>query len=93
MVRGTKGVGTLSLSIAFAHRHGPGMVCWQTSTAAGCDEYLDPGPWAIAGFALVVAGFVAQARGGPAGTARPCRRSMTAKVAKGRVAVSRVDAE
>jgi hypothetical protein len=56
------GVGAMSLLIAFGERHGPGTVCWRTATAAGCDQYLNPWPWAVAGVALVIAGFVAQAR-------------------------------
>jgi hypothetical protein len=56
------GVGAMSLYIAYLQRHGPGMVCWQTATESGCDEYLNPWPWLVAGATFVVAGLVAQAR-------------------------------
>jgi hypothetical protein len=56
------GLGVMSLLIAFGERHGPGTVCWQSATAAGCDQYLNPWPWAVVGIVLVVAGLVAQAR-------------------------------
>jgi hypothetical protein len=56
------GVGALSLYIAFLQRQGPGTVCWQTATAAGCDEYLNPLPWLVVGVALVAGGIGAQVR-------------------------------
>jgi hypothetical protein len=56
------GIGALLLYVAFVQRHGPGMVCWQTATASGCDEYGNPWPWVVAGAALVVTGLVAQIR-------------------------------
>ena len=55
------GVGVTLLYIAYVQRRGPGTTCWQTATAAGCDE-LNPLPWLIAGAALVLLGFIAQAR-------------------------------
>jgi hypothetical protein len=56
------GVGTVFLFIAYVQRRGPGTVCWQTASAAGCDEYLDPIPWLVVGVALVVTGFVIHLR-------------------------------
>jgi hypothetical protein len=56
------GAGGLALYVAYVQRHGPGTACWQTATASGCDQYLNPWPWLVVGAALVVAGFVAQAR-------------------------------
>ena len=53
------GVGVIALYVAFLQRQGPGTVCWETTTASGCDEYLNPWPWLIAGLVLVVAGVVA----------------------------------
>jgi hypothetical protein len=56
------GAGVTLLYIAYVQRRGPGTTCWQTATAAGCDEHLNPLPWLIAGAALVLLGFIAQAR-------------------------------
>lgn len=56
------GVGVMLLFVAFLQRRGPGTVCWQTATAAGCDEYLDPLPWLVAGLALLSAGLIAHSR-------------------------------
>jgi hypothetical protein len=50
------GVGAVSLFVAYLQRRGPGTVCWQTASEAGCEEYLDPFPWLVAGIALAVAG-------------------------------------
>jgi hypothetical protein len=55
------GVGVTLLYIAYVQRRGPGTTCWQTARAAGCDEHLNPWPWLIAGAALVILGFLAQA--------------------------------
>lgn len=55
------GVGLMSVYIAFVQRQGPGTVCWQTATASGCDEYLDPRPWLVAGLAMIVIAVVVQA--------------------------------
>ena len=55
------GAGLVSLYVAFVQRHGPGTVCWQTATASGCDEYLDPRPWLVAGLAMIVIAVVVQA--------------------------------
>jgi hypothetical protein len=56
------GAGVTLLYIAYVQRRGPGITCWQTATAGGCDEYLNPLPWLVAGAALVLLGFIAQAR-------------------------------
>jgi hypothetical protein len=53
------GVGVLLLYVAFVQRRGPGTVCWETATASGCDEYLNPWPWLAAGLVLVCVGVVA----------------------------------
>jgi hypothetical protein len=55
------GVGVLALYVAFVQRQGPGTVCWQTATASGCDEYLNPWPWLVAGVVLVCVGIAAHA--------------------------------
>ena len=52
------GVGVLLLYVAFVQRHGPGTVCWETATASGCDEYLNPWPWLVVGIVLVCVGVV-----------------------------------
>lgn len=56
------GVGMAALLVAFLQRRGPGTVCWQTTTASGCDDYLNPWPWLLVGLALVVTGVVLQVR-------------------------------
>jgi hypothetical protein len=56
------GVGLVSLYIAFVQRQGPGTVCWQRGTEAGCDEYLDPKPWLLVGLAMVVVAVVVHVR-------------------------------
>ena len=56
------GAGTLLLYVAWLQRDGPGTTCWHTATASGCDQYLNPLPWLVAGAVLVVAGFVAHGR-------------------------------
>ncbi|MEP6973207.1 MAG: hypothetical protein ABI869_03570 [Actinomycetota bacterium] len=56
------GAGLLALYVAFLQRRGPGTVCWQTATASGCDEYLNPWPWLVIGLVLVAVGIVAQVR-------------------------------
>jgi hypothetical protein len=53
------GAGLPLLLVAYIQRRGPGTVCWQSATAAGCDEYLDPRPWLAIGLAFVVCGIVA----------------------------------
>ncbi len=50
------GAGIPFLVVAYIQRKGPGTVCWDTGTASGCDEYLDPRPWLAIGVALIVAG-------------------------------------
>jgi len=52
------GVGLLLLAVAWIQRDGPGTTCWQTATASGCDQHLNPLPWLAAGVVLVAAGLV-----------------------------------
>ena len=52
------GVGSILLVVAYLQRKGPGTVCWHTATASGCDDYLNPWPWLVAGVALFAAGFI-----------------------------------
>jgi hypothetical protein len=56
------GAGVTLLYVAYVQRRGPGITCWQTATAGGCEEHLNPLSWLIAGAALVLLGFIAQAR-------------------------------
>ena len=56
------GAGALLLYVAWVQRAGPGTTCWQTQTASGCDQHLNPLPWLIAGIGLFVGGIAAQAR-------------------------------
>jgi uncharacterized membrane protein YhaH (DUF805 family) len=56
------GVGALLLYIAWVQRAGPGTTCWQTQTASGCDQHLNPLPWLLAGIVLFVGGIAAHAR-------------------------------
>ena len=53
------GAGLVLIYVAYVQRRGPGTVCWQTATASGCDEYLNPWPWLVVGITLVVAGILA----------------------------------
>ena len=53
------GIGLLALYVAYVQRTGPGTVSWQTATASGSDQYLDPRPWLAAGILLVAVGVVA----------------------------------
>jgi hypothetical protein len=62
------GAGLLLLYVAWVQRAGPGTTCWQTATASGCEEHLNPLPWLTAGLALTAAGFVGDARTRRAGT-------------------------
>jgi hypothetical protein len=50
------------LYVAYVQRRGPGTVCWHTATASGCDQYLNPWPWLVAGAAFVIVSFIAHAR-------------------------------
>jgi hypothetical protein len=50
------GAGVLAMYVAFVQRRGPGTVCWQTATASGCDDYLNPWPWLVFGLVLVCVG-------------------------------------
>ena len=56
------GAGALLLYVAWVQRAGPGTTCWQTQTASGCDQHLNPWPWLIAGIGLFVGGIAAHAR-------------------------------
>jgi len=56
------GVGALLLYVAWVQRAGPGTSCWQTATASGCDQHLNPLPWLIAGIATFIGGIVGHAR-------------------------------
>jgi hypothetical protein len=56
------GVGVLLLYVAWLQRAGPGPTCWQTASASGCDQHLNPLPWLLVGIALFVGGIVAHAR-------------------------------
>ena len=56
------GVGLVSIYVAYVQRRGPGTVCWQTTTAARCEEFLNPWPWLAVGVVLVCVGVVAHVR-------------------------------
>jgi hypothetical protein len=58
------GVGVLLLYVAWVQRAGPGMTCWQTATASGCDQHLNPVPWLVAGLATFIGGIVGNAQRG-----------------------------
>ena len=55
------GAGLLSLFVAWVQRDGPGTTCWQTATASGCDEHLNPIPGLVVGLALLVGSCAMQA--------------------------------
>ena len=46
------GAGVRFVYVAWIQRAGPGTTCWQTASASGCDQHLNPLPWAIAGVVL-----------------------------------------
>ncbi len=48
------GFGSVFLYVALLNRSGPGISCWKTAVASGCDEYLNPLPWVLVGFAFTV---------------------------------------
>jgi hypothetical protein len=56
------GVGALLLYVAWVQRAGPGTTCWQTQTASGCEQHLNPLPWLLAGIVLFFGGIAAHAR-------------------------------
>ena len=56
------GVGAMALAVAFLQRRGPGTVCWQTATAAGCDDFMNPWPWLAAGVILISVAFISFTR-------------------------------
>lgn len=61
------GAAGVSLFIAYVQRQGPGTTCWHTTTAAGCDQHLDPIPWLVIGLLLLIGAIVLQTRRGPDG--------------------------
>jgi hypothetical protein len=58
------GVGVLFVYVAWVQRAGPGTTCWQSETASGCDQHLNPLPWLVAGITLFAGGMVAHVRQG-----------------------------
>jgi hypothetical protein len=56
------GGGALLLYVAWVQRAGPGTTCWQTQTASGCDQHLNPLPWLVVGIVLFFGGIAAHAR-------------------------------
>jgi hypothetical protein len=56
------GIGLPLLYVAWEQRAGPGTTCWQTGSASGCDQHLNPLPWLVVGLALLVGGIVMQTR-------------------------------
>ena len=58
------GAGALLLYIAWLQRAGPGTTCWETQTASGCDQHLNPLPWLLAGTVLFIGGIAAHVRRG-----------------------------
>ena len=58
------GAGLVSLFIAYVQRQGPGTTCWHTTTAAGCDQHLNPIPWLLTGLLLLIGAILLQTRRG-----------------------------
>ena len=58
------GFGASLLYVAWLNRAGPGTTCWQTATATGCDQHLNPLPWLLVGGLLFLGAIVAYARRG-----------------------------
>jgi hypothetical protein len=58
------GAGLVSLFIAYVQREGPGTTCWHTTTAAGCDQHLNPIPWLLIGLLLLASAILLQNRQG-----------------------------
>jgi hypothetical protein len=56
------GAGLVSLVVAYVQRDGPGVTCWHTVSAAGCDQHLNPIPWLLIGVVFVVGAIVVQSR-------------------------------
>src|ERR1700680_3879460 len=54
------GAGLIFLFVAYVQRDGPGTTCWHSAKANGCDQYLDPSPWLIAGGTLLIGGLAGQ---------------------------------
>jgi hypothetical protein len=55
------GAGLFSLFIAYVQRKGPREVCWSKGMSNGCDTYLDPRPWLVAGIVFAAVGLVGHA--------------------------------
>jgi hypothetical protein len=55
------GAGIVLLVIAYIQRDGPGTTCWQTATAAACDQHLNPLPFLVAGLICFAAGIAGHA--------------------------------
>jgi hypothetical protein len=53
------GAGFLLLYVACVQRDGPGTTCWETATASGCEQHLNPLPWLVLGTLFVFAGAAA----------------------------------
>lgn len=56
------GGGLVCLLVAYLQRAGPGTTCWHTATAVGCDQHLDPLPWALVGVVLLVGALITRPR-------------------------------
>jgi len=56
------GPGLVFLFVAYLQRQGPGTTCWHTTTAAGCDQHLNPIPWLLVGLLLIITATVLQTR-------------------------------
>lgn len=50
------GLGVLPLIVAFNNLGGPGERCWSDATSSGCDELLNPWPFAIPAVLLIGVG-------------------------------------
>jgi hypothetical protein len=48
------GAGLVFLFVAYQQRKGPGVTCWRTGAAGGCDQYLNPIAWLAIGLLLVI---------------------------------------
>jgi hypothetical protein len=58
------GAGFLLPYVAWVQRDGPGTTCWETATASGCEQHLNPLPWLVLGTLFVFAGAAAHATRG-----------------------------
>src|SRR5438876_11011749 len=55
------GFGAVFLLIAYLQRRGPGVTCWHSANASGCDEWLDPRPYLLIGLASIATGLLGHA--------------------------------